>query len=268
MAQGILVIAESGAGKSTSIENLDPKETFIINVANKPLPFKGWKKKYIQWSKDNPTGNLYTGSSAQQIEAALGYINSKRPEIKTIVIDDFQYMSSFEFFDRSDEEGYEKFTQIGANLARIARMPKDLRDDLTIFFLTHAEESTDLEGKRKFKAKTIGRMVDEKLSLEGLDWIEARLLAGHEALTAVKPEKKITIALEDLAIKNREATYKKLLGFLKVTDEPAMQDFFTQSMTPDAATSGRWKSEIDSPEFSAGYAAMTARLIKAGVVFQ
>lgn len=168
MAQGILVIAESGAGKSTSIENLDPKETFIINVANKPLPFKGWKKKYVLWSKDNPSGNLYTGSTAQQIEACLGYVNSKRPEIKTIVVDDFQYMSSFEFFDRSDEKGYEKFTQIGANLARIARMPKDLRDDLTIIFLTHAEESTDLEGKRKFKAKTIGRMVDEKLSLEGL----------------------------------------------------------------------------------------------------
>ena len=168
MAQGILIIAESGAGKSTSIENLDPKETFIINVANKPLPFKGWKKKYVLWSKDNPSGNLYTGSTAQQIEACLGYVNSKRPDIKTIVIDDFQYMSSFEFFDRSDEKGYEKFTQIGANLARIARMPKDLRDDLTVFFLTHAEESTDLEGKRKFKAKTIGRMVDEKLSLEGL----------------------------------------------------------------------------------------------------
>lgn len=168
MAHGILIIAESGAGKSTSIENLDPKETFIINVANKPLPFKGWKKKYVLWSKDNPSGNLYTGSSAQQIEACLGYINTKRPEIKTVVIDDFQYMSSFEFFDRSDEKGYEKFTQIGANLARIARMPKDLRDDLTVFFLTHAEESTDLEGKRKFKAKTIGRMVDEKLSLEGL----------------------------------------------------------------------------------------------------
>lgn len=168
MAHGILIIAESGAGKSTSIENLDPKETFIINVANKPLPFKGWKKRYVLWSKDNPTGNLYTGSSAQQIEACLAYVNSKRSEIKTIVIDDFQYMSSFEFFERVDEKGYEKFTQIGANLARIARMPKDLRDDLSIIFLTHAEESTDLEGKKKFKAKTIGKMVDEKLSLEGL----------------------------------------------------------------------------------------------------
>jgi hypothetical protein len=168
MANGILIIAESGSGKSTSIEKLDPKETFIINVANKPLPFKGWKKKYVLWSKDNPSGNLYTGSSAQQIEACLGYVNTKRQEVKTIVVDDFQYMSSFEFFDRSDEKGYEKFTQIGANLARIARMPKDLRDDLTIIFLTHAEESTDLEGKRRFKAKTIGKMVDEKLSLEGL----------------------------------------------------------------------------------------------------
>ena len=168
MAQGILVIADPGCGKSTSIENLDPKETFIINVANKPLPFKGWKKKYITWTKDNPTGNLYNGSTAANIEACLGYINTKRPEIKTVVVDDFQYMSSFEFFDRSDEKGYEKFTQIGANLARIARMPKDLRDDLTVIFLTHAEETTDVEGKRKVKAKTIGKMVDEKLSLEGL----------------------------------------------------------------------------------------------------
>jgi hypothetical protein len=104
--------------------------------------------------------------------------------------------------------------------------------------------------------------------LEGLGWIEKRLVAGHEALTPVKPEKKITIALEDLAINNREATYRRLLDFLKISDEPAMQKFFVESMTPDAATSGRWKAEIDSPEFSAGYEAMTARLAKAGVIFQ
>ncbi len=104
--------------------------------------------------------------------------------------------------------------------------------------------------------------------LEGLEWIEKRLMAAHDALSVIKAEKKITIALEDLAIKNREATYQKLLDFLKISDEPAMQDFFTQSMTPDAATSGRWKDEIDSAEFSAGYEAMTARLKKAGVAFQ
>ena len=71
----------------------------------------------------------------------------------------FQYMSSFEFFDKAGEKGYEKFTQIGAHLAKVARMPKDLREDLTIFFLTHAEESTDMEGKRKYKAKTIGEEI-------------------------------------------------------------------------------------------------------------
>ena len=168
MAHGILVIAESGAGKSTSIETLDPKETFIINVANKPLPFKGWRKKYTIWSKDNPSGNMYDKSSPENIEACLKYVNEKRTEIKNVVIDDFQYMSSFEFFDKAEEKGYEKFTKIGAHLARIARLPKDMREDLKVFFLTHAEESTDMEGKRKFKAKTIGKMVDEKLTLEGL----------------------------------------------------------------------------------------------------
>lgn len=168
MATGILIIAESGAGKSTSIETLNPKETFIINVANKSLPFKGWRTKYTIWSKENPSGNMYEKANPDQIEACLKYINEKRPEIKTVIIDDFQYMSSFEFFDKVDEKGYEKFTKIGAHLARIARMPKDLREDLQVYMLTHAEESTDVEGKRKFKAKTIGKMVDEKLTLEGL----------------------------------------------------------------------------------------------------
>jgi hypothetical protein len=101
--------------------------------------------------------------------------------------------------------------------------------------------------------------------LEGLDWIEKRLLAGHEALSVINPAKKITIALEDLAINSREQTYKNLLAFLKISDEPAMQKFFVGSMTPDAATSGRWKAEIDSPEFSAGYEEMRSRLSKSGV---
>ena len=104
--------------------------------------------------------------------------------------------------------------------------------------------------------------------LEGLQWIEARLMAGHEALSSIKPSKKLTIALEDLAINSRQATYKRLLDFLRISDEPAMQRFFTDEMTPDAATSGRWKTEIDSPEFSAGYEQMQGRLKKIGVIFQ
>ena len=158
MAQSILVIADSGTGKSTSIRTLDPKETFIINIANKPLPFKGYKSKYTQISKENPKGNLTSAASAPGIIKAMKHINDKMTDIKTIVVDDWQYMSSFEYFDRANEKGYDKFTQIAANLAMVAKLPKDLRDDLTVIFLTHSEDSTDINGNRKIKAKTIGKI--------------------------------------------------------------------------------------------------------------
>jgi hypothetical protein len=106
MAASVLVIAESGSGKSTSIENLNPKETFIINVANKPLPFKGWKSKYILWSKENPTGNLYSKADADSIVACMKYVSERRPEIKNIVVDDFQYMMGFEYMEKALEKGW------------------------------------------------------------------------------------------------------------------------------------------------------------------
>lgn len=156
MALSALIIAESGSGKSTSIRSLNPKETFIINISSKSLPFKGWKTMYTNWSKDNPTGNMYLSSEAKMIEACMKYVNEKRPDIKVLVIDDLQYMSAFEFFNRSDEKGFEKFTQIGSNLARVAKLPKDFREDLTVFFLTHQDSIQDADGKIKYKAKTIG----------------------------------------------------------------------------------------------------------------
>jgi len=168
MGQSILIIAESGSGKSTSIENLNPAETFIINVANKPLPFKGWKKKYNLLSKENPSGNMSNTSTPVGILKAMEYVSVNMPHIKTLVIDDFQYMSSFEYFDRSSEKGYDKFTQIAAGLATVAKKPKDLREDLQIYFMTHAEDSVDMDGRRRVKAKTIGKMIDNALTLEGL----------------------------------------------------------------------------------------------------
>lgn len=168
MATGVLIIAESGSGKTTSARNLNPEETFIINVANKPLPFKGWKINYPMLGKDNPKGRMSAVNTPAGIMKAMQYVNKERPEIKTLIIDDWQYMSAFEFFERADEKGFEKFTDIGKWLAKVAKEPINMRDDLDIFFLTHAEESQDAKGKRKQKAKTIGKMVDEKLTLEGL----------------------------------------------------------------------------------------------------
>ena len=168
MAQSVLVIADSGTGKSTAIRTLDPKETFIINIANKPLPFKGWKKDYTLISKENPKGNMTSASSAPGIIKAMQHVNDKMTHITNLIVDDWQYMSSFEYFDRAHEKGYDKFTQIAANLAQVAKMPKDMREDLTIFFLTHSEETVDGTGNRKVKAKTIGKMIDNTLTLEGL----------------------------------------------------------------------------------------------------
>jgi len=212
MGQSVLIVADSGSGKSTSIETLDPRETFIINVANKPLPFKGWKKMYAPWTKESPRGNLYHSSNYAQIEACFHYVNAKRLEIKTLIIDDFQYMSAFEYFDRADEKGYEKFTQMASHLSRIIRLPKDLRDDLTVIFMMHAEETVDMEGRRKIKAKTIGKMIDNSLTLEGLFSI---VLFGK-----VKKNKEAEIRYVFETVNNGENTCKSPRGMFSSDEIP------------------------------------------------
>jgi hypothetical protein len=96
--------------------------------------------------------------------------------------------------------------------------------------------------------------------MEGLTWIEKRLSDGHKALKAVPARQKIVIALEDLAINSREETYRKLTKFLGITDAPLMRKFFEEELTPENATSGRWKKEISSPEFNAAYAQVEKKL--------
>jgi hypothetical protein len=168
MASSVLIVGDSGSGKSTGIENLDPASTFLINVANKPLPFKGWKNKYISWSKSDPAGNMYVRPESDNIISCLQYVSRSRPEIKTIVIDDFQYMSAFDYMDKAMEKGFDKFTKMAVNLTKVARIQNELRDDLVIFILNHSEESVDIDGNRRIKAKTIGKMIDNTVTLEGL----------------------------------------------------------------------------------------------------
>jgi hypothetical protein len=87
-AQTMLIIGESGQGKSTSLRNLNPEETFIISTTSKPLPWRGWKKHFKKWDpKTSPEGNWYQTSKSSNISTIVKYINSKRPEIKNIVID-------------------------------------------------------------------------------------------------------------------------------------------------------------------------------------
>ena len=148
------IVGQSGSGKSTSIEALDPKETVIINVSNKPLPFRGWKSNYIS-KKLSEGGNYIVTDSAATIITALDYINKNRPEIKHIVIDDSQYLMSFEFMAKAKEKGYDKFTNIAKNTFDVLNAARSLRDDLIVFSLYHEEEVTDNFTKRR-KIKTIG----------------------------------------------------------------------------------------------------------------
>ena len=96
--------------------------------------------------------------------------------------------------------------------------------------------------------------------LEGIEWIQKRLIDAHHALRTIPAKQQITIALEDLAINKREQSYQSLLTFLGLQDDPAMRAFFETELTPQAATSGRWKSEIASPEFLSAYAELEKRL--------
>lgn len=96
--------------------------------------------------------------------------------------------------------------------------------------------------------------------LEGLEWIEKRLMDAHTALREIPAKAQITIALEDLAINHRERTYQSLLKFLNLEDSLAMQEFFQTQLTAQAATSGRWREEIATPEFLAGYAELEKKL--------
>lgn len=164
MSNTSIIMGESGTGKSTSIRNLNPAETFIINVMNKPLPFRGYKQNYTRVSSDGSTGNYYSSDNYDHITLVIKKIDAKRPDIKTLIIDDFQYLMAGEFMSRALERGYDKFSEIGKHAYDLLKMLPSLREDLDIFILTHSEPNEN----GKMKIKTIGKMLDEKITIEGM----------------------------------------------------------------------------------------------------
>lgn len=158
----ILVIGESGTGKSTSIRNLNPKKTFLLQILDKPLPFRGAKKKYVSKTKEN-AGNKYQTDDWGQILKVIDVVN-KDNGIKTLIIDDFHYIMSNEFMRRVEEKGWDKFNDIASHVWKIINHASACRPDLDIFFMAHSQN--DETGKAK--CKTIGRMLDEKVCLEGM----------------------------------------------------------------------------------------------------
>ena len=143
----VLILGESGSGKSCSLRNFEADEVGIFNVAGKPLPFRKNLKKV-------DSSNYYT--------ILTGLAKGK---VKTFVIDDSQYLMAFEMFDRAKETGYNKFTDVALNFRNLINtVITKLDDDVIVYFLHHTETSDT----GKIKAKTSGKMLDNQLTVEGL----------------------------------------------------------------------------------------------------
>lgn len=158
----VMILGESGTGKSASLRNFQPGEVAIINVAGKPLPFRTRLKTYIS-------------DDYNQVTAAIrGYVGKGA---KSIVIDDSQYLKADEFMRRAKENGFQKFTDIGKNYFDLISLVKTLPDDRIVYFLSHL--TTDDQGRER--CKTIGKLLDEKITVEGLFTIvlKTQVKDGH-----------------------------------------------------------------------------------------
>ena len=157
------IVGPTGTGKSTSIKFLDPKETYIINVAKKELPFKGAEKLYNLENK-----NYKEVDDANEITRLLKTISEKAPHIKNIIIEDSNYIMGFNIVSKADQVGFTKFSLMAKDMVELFREARKLRDDLKVFYFTHPETIEDSGEIIGYKIKTAGKLIDNQIVLEGL----------------------------------------------------------------------------------------------------
>ena len=161
MGRLILVAAESGSGKSTSLRNLNPKETFVIKPNRKPLPFTGGRKSY---SEDS--GNLFITNSLIGLKSAILNVNDKAPHVKNLVVEDFFHFMLAKSMDDIKKPGFGKFADLGKETYdATAGLEGVLRDDLNLIIITHTTEEKDASGMPKTTLKLTGRFVADVVDL-------------------------------------------------------------------------------------------------------
>lgn len=175
MSTAVLILGKSGTGKSASLRDLPPADTLLIQVVRKPLPFKAKGWAYFDKAK-NSDGNIIVTDHWETILKAM-----RGTRRKVIVIDDFQYVLANEYMRRTDERGYDKFTDIGRHAWELITAASDLPPDVRVYILAH----TDTNDAGETKMKTIGKMLDEKITPEGLFTIVLRTYVadGHYQFT-------------------------------------------------------------------------------------
>lgn len=158
MSIATLILGQSGTGKSTSLRNLDPSKVLLLQVVKKPLPFRSSDWKYL--TKDG--GSIYVSDDPAMIIKRM-----QQTSREIIIIDDYQYVMANEYMRRSAETGFSKFTEIGRKTWDVFTEASNLADNKRVYILSHTEEND--QGKTKIK--TIGKMLDEKITLEGMTTI-------------------------------------------------------------------------------------------------
>ena len=153
MGQLVYILGRSGSGKSFSMRNFPKDKYAVINVQGKILPFKG-------------AGQIET-TATDESDKIIKALEIYAKKYKSIVIDDYQYTMANEFMRRSYERGYDKFTEIGRHAWDIANAVSELPNDVIVYILCHTDR--DEEGNEKIK--TIGKLLDEKICLEGMSTI-------------------------------------------------------------------------------------------------
>ena len=164
MAIPVLIMGRSGSGKTYSLKNFKPNEVGVISVEKGRLPFRSQIKvaKIPKYGEGTEDAKSYGAINRAKYAWLMNTI--EKVKTKSIVIDDSQYLLVNELFDRAYEKGYDKYTQMAANFRELIHFINELEEpDKIVYFLHHTD--TDADGREK--AKTIGKMLDEKLTVEG-----------------------------------------------------------------------------------------------------
>lgn len=156
MSKTILIMGESGSGKTTSMRNLIPKETFYIDADKKGLNWKGWKEQYNIKNK-----NYMTTSEPQTIKTLLNKINTEQTQIKTVVVDTLNGIMIDEEFRRMKEKNYDKWQDLAYSIYDIISVANSLREDLAIILIMHSQTERDETGFYFTRAKTSGKKLDK-----------------------------------------------------------------------------------------------------------